>query len=314
MRGTIGAFACASALLLTTAAQAQTYTILEGTLTPSGRGRSAPLTGYFDGSLFESDPPGDSEAHTILVDDFAFRAGDRSYGPRQPIEYDGLTPVLFAEIANHIRVEGDTARLAHLRSGGERVGAVEDEVTFRFLEFRSGGGQALGQLPGSPLPRRLHLRGTLHEVDQRFQILNDDCSFPTLPLPPRPPRLPDGGSVIIAGGSNVSLSLTDFEIDPGATVEFQPPRGGSVHLSRVTGNGGVGIDGALRGASSVVLLNPARIELGLVARAASQAAPAPSLEELGILAPEGAEVTFDALGALRVTSEGDLYVEGSFPE
>jgi hypothetical protein len=36
----------------------------------------------------------------------------------------------------------------------------------------------------------------------------------------------------------------------------------------------------------------------------------PSLAELGISAPAGAELTFDDAGALTVSSDGDLYVEG----
>ena len=40
----------------------------------------------------------------------------------------------------------------------------------------------------------------------------------------------------------------------------------------------------------------------------------PTLEELGIRAPDGAEVSFDANGVLTVTGQGDLYVEGVFPE
>ena len=42
-------------------------------------------------------------------------------------------------------------------------------------------------------------------------------------------------------------------------------------------------------------------------------APAPTLEQLGIRAPDGAEISFEA-GALRVSSSGDLFVEGTISE
>ena len=41
--------------------------------------------------------------------------------------------------------------------------------------------------------------------------------------------------------------------------------------------------------------------------------PTPTLEQLGMRAPDGAEITLEG-GALRVTSTGDLFVEGTLPE
>jgi hypothetical protein len=43
-------------------------------------------------------------------------------------------------------------------------------------------------------------------------------------------------------------------------------------------------------------------------------ATAPTLEQLGIRAPEGAEISLDEHGALLLESTGDLFVEGTLPE
>jgi hypothetical protein len=50
-----------------------------------------------------------------------------------------------------------------------------------------------------------------------------------------------------------------------------------------------------------------------VVAAAADPLPAPTLEELGISAPDGAIVTFDTDGVLTITSDGDLFIEGPFP-
>jgi hypothetical protein len=84
----------------------------------------------------------------------------------------------------------------------------------------------------------------------------------------------------------------------------------------VTG-GDASIDGTLETGGSVVILNPVSLDLtGVTARPTSPLAtasrsvePAPSLEELGITAPAGAEVSYED-GALTVTSEGDLVIAG----
>jgi len=68
--------------------------------------------------------------------------------------------ILFLEVADQINLHGDDVRLIQMRSGGELVGSSDDEVSFRFLDFRSGpsgGGEAIGQLDDGVLPRRLQL-------------------------------------------------------------------------------------------------------------------------------------------------------------
>jgi hypothetical protein len=84
--------ACAVGLLLgSTQAGAQSYQVLDGNLTDLATGQTRALTGWFDASLSEFSDP--SVPPTVLiVDDFAFQAGERSFTPRGPIELDGLTP------------------------------------------------------------------------------------------------------------------------------------------------------------------------------------------------------------------------------
>ena len=117
------------------------------------------LTGAFDASSIDAGSLGRLELTPLLVDDFAFQSGDHTFTPNEPIEFEGLTPLLFLELADQINLHGDDVELIHMRSGGELVGSSHDEVTFRFLDFRagaSGGGQAIGQLAvrrSASLPR-----------------------------------------------------------------------------------------------------------------------------------------------------------------
>jgi hypothetical protein len=257
----------ASTLLLAPAASAETFRILSGELTDAETGAGQALTGSFDASVFDAGEPPEGllaveigGSGNLLVDSFQLEAGGRSFTPRAPIEYEGLTPVFFPEPANQINVEEDgSLGLVFLRSGGELVAESEDEVTFRFLDFR-GSGSAAGEIGDAGLPRRLELHGTLYEVDQRFRVLRgDDCGLPGLP--------PFGGG------------------DGGAVIE-------------IGGGGNLVVDGG------VVLASPQAVVFGPVTSAA-----APTLEELGISAPSGAEVSYDDFGALTVTTEGDLVIE-----
>ena len=61
------------------------------------------------------------------------------------------------------------------------------------------------------------------------------------------------------------------------------------------------------GGGEVVLLNPVASPLGHIGAGAT-----PTLESLGITAPDGAVVSYDDItGELTVTSEGDLFIEGA---
>ncbi len=278
-------------------AQAETYEILEGTLTSTETGVTRILTGAFDASPFFGATPG---LTSLRVDEFAIQAGDHSFTPNTPIEFLGLTPILFIELADQINLQGDDVGLIQMRSGGELIASSAAEATFRFLDFTSGGGRAIGQLGDGVLPRRLQLEGTLYEVDQTFRIVQGPCI-----LPPIAPTPPDGG-VIVIGGGNVIIEHGSFDIHPEETVEFVQP-GGSVGVrSRVTG-GSSTIEGELQGGGEVVLLNPVALPLGRIGAGAT-----PTLESLGITAPDGAVVSYDDVtGELTVTSEGDLFIDGA---
>jgi filamentous hemagglutinin family protein len=280
-------------------ARAETYQILEGTLSWHEVGRNAPLSGSFD--AFPAAAGASADLTPLLVGGFALQVGERSFTPSPPVEFDGLTPILFVEIADQINLQGDAVGLVHLRSGGELVGASGEQVTFRFLDFRSGpsgGGHAVGRLVDGVLPRRLELEGTLYEIDQTFQIERGPCAVP--PVPEAPP----GGGGVVIGAGGVVVQYESFEI-VGETVELVQPGAGGVP-SRVTG-GGSSIGGELHAGGEVSFVNPAGVQFGSVSAGA-----APSLEALGITAPDGASVSYaDATGELAVTSEGDLFVEGS---
>jgi len=316
MRSTILALACAGGLAAATAAGAETYSILEGAISDAVTGKTSSLTGTFEARL-ALDTPADLATSTVHIDDFEFQADGRSFSPRQPIEYDGRKPVLWLEVAYQIRLMGDIVSWMHLRSGGELVAESEDEVTFRFLEFRSdasSGSRAVGQLPHSALPRRFQLRGTLHEVDQTFRIPSDDCMRIALPVRLPPPGVGEiaigaGGIDLVSGGAVVSFNFSRFQ-----TIDFHQPQGGSLQVSRVTGGELAIVGGELQGSDGVYIVNPRGVVLGGGGGASADPLDVPTLEELGITAPDGAEVTLDANGVLTIASDGDLLIEGPFPE
>jgi filamentous hemagglutinin family protein len=123
-----------------------------------------------------------------------------------------------------------------------------------------------------------------------------------IPLPPG-----DGGGVIIGGGGVIiggsTVAFESFEIGTGALATLQPT-GPAALRRRVTRGLASTLEGRLQVDPSAVLLDPAGVGF------ASASAPAPTLAELGITAPSGAEVSFDPAGALSVFSTGDLIVAG----
>lgn len=187
-----------------------------------------------------------------------------------PTPYLGLAAV---SLADQLHVDGDAVVFLLLQAGGV-VEEADGDVTIRTVEFRadrSDGGRALGELPEGPEPRRLDLQGRLFQVDRTFRI-SPSCTLPLL-VP-----LPDGGG--------------------GTALPPRVPDGGSVLSPPV-----------LTGGPSDTDTTPLATAAGTLA--ASQASPdVPTLDELGITAPDGAEVSFDASGALVVSSEGDLLVAG----
>ena len=288
-----------------TNAGAETYQILEGSVFAREIGWNEPLTGSFEATPFAPGSFGTEDLTPLHVPDFAMQAGDHVFRPNPPIGFDGLRPALFLEVADQITLLGDEVGLIRMRSGGERVDSSDDHVTFRFLDFRSrpsGERHAIGQLGDSVLPRRLHLEGTLYEVEQSFEVVRGPCLLP--PAPTLPPG--DGGGIVIGGGGNVFHEFDGFDIDPDETVQFVPPGGSGGVITRVTGDGS-SIGGELQGGGQVVIVNPAGVEFGPVT-----AGTAPTLEQLEITAPDGAIVSYDEVtGDLTVTSEGDLFIDGT---
>lgn len=295
-------------------AAAETYTIRQGSLIDAATGETRSLSGAFDASVFEVEGAAEPAPTVLIVDDFQLESGAQSFVPARAVEYDGRRP-LFGDLilANQIQLEDGSVTLALLRAGGEVVAESDDLVTFRFFEFRadaSPAGRASGRLGDGSLPRSLSLEGTLYEVEQSYSVPDaSTCPSPSL----------GGGGVII--GSDPLVLWEPFDIEASGTVEFQPPTSGAV-ITRVIGGDPVQIEGDLRVDGSVYLLSPA----GVVYDSSFAALPlsisneftpvpvVPTLEQLGMRAPGGAVVTFDATGALRVDATGDLFVEGVFPE
>jgi hypothetical protein len=253
-RGT-AALSLACVLLLAPPAAAETYRVLVGALSDA-EGPQQAFSGWLEASAFPRLFPASGPPQGLVVSDFSLLAGSEPLMPRQPIEYQGLTPILRVELADQLQLEGSAVPWLRLRSGGELVAEGEGEVTFRFLELRgeeTDGGHGVGTLDDSGLPRRLHLAGRLVEVEESFQVLDRDCL---------PPPAPGGG-----GGGGVIISFDAFDLAGEETLAFEPPRGA--------------------------------VTLAL----------APSLDELGITAPSGAEVTLVG-GVLTVETPGDLLVAG----
>jgi filamentous hemagglutinin family protein len=283
---------CVGGLVLgAAAAGAESWSVVEGRI--SIHGKKLPLSGAFEGSEFEPEPP-DGDTPTVLnLDDFAFTAGRRELTPPTPIEYDGLVPVHYLQIADAILLEGEQVVFLRVRSGGKLVDESDDEVTFRFLELRGDaedGGYAIGRLPDTGLPRRLVLKGDVYEVEQSFGLPAEACSE-------TPPT--GGGN---AGSGGAIISYQRFDTGAQEQVQFVRP-GGAAVLNRIHA-GSSQISGQLVSGGSVYLVNPAGVVF-----ASTSAAP-PTLDELGIQAAADAEVQIEAPDVLRITSSGDLVIDG----
>jgi hypothetical protein len=120
MRSLILASVCVSGLLLATGGGAEDYTVVEGTLSDTASGESEALTGGFEARIFGS-PPEEVTTSVAIIDDFELQAGDRTFLPREPIEYDGQVPFLYLEVANQINFDEQRVSLFRIRSGGDLV-------------------------------------------------------------------------------------------------------------------------------------------------------------------------------------------------
>jgi len=313
-------------LLLAAVSSAEEYAIVDGNFTDAATGESVALSGSL-----EIDPLGvplgdDSVFH--LINDFELQAGDETFLPSLPAEFDGKVPILFLRVADQILFSSGQARLFHVRAGGELVEVNGDEVTFRYFDFDAGsaiGPLVTGSEPGAEPPQRFNLQGTVYRVDQTFRI--DEGTCPPILIPP--PTLPPGGGVIIHGGASIFDRFEVFDLSMSETAQFIPAPGGAV-LTRVTVGSQSSINGTIRIAPSadIYFANPSSVFFGQTQTiddsidfavthgltiSTASTHPVPTLEELNITAPDGAVITFEA-GLLSIVSEGDLTLFGPFPE
>ncbi len=314
-------------LLLAVVSSAEEYSIVEGNVTDAATGESVALTGSL-----ELDPIGTplSDGTTLhRIDDFELNAGDQMFLPRLPVEYNGKVPlILLLQFADQIYLASDRVNGFRLRAGGDLVEVNGDEVTFRFFDFRStsaAGSSVSSHFPGSPLPRRFHLEGTLYQVDETYRVNEGTC----LPILIPPPTTPPGGGVIIIGENLILHSLEVFDLSLSETAQFIPPLGGTV-LTRVTGGSQSSIHGSISispRSGDVFILNPTGVsfsdsrvinvfdDVAITVQPifATSEHPVPTLEELSISAPNGAMISFEN-GLLSVESDGDLTLFGPIPE
>ncbi len=328
----------AGGLLLAAGASAEEYSIVEGSFTDAVTGESAALTGGLEIEL-PGTPLADNTSLHIIAD-FEFQAGDQTFFPRLPVEYDGQLPIAFLQASDQINFGPDGVGLFRIRSGGDLVEVKDDEVTFRYFDFEStdaSSSSVSGPLPSSELPRRFALQGSLYQVDQSFRIYDRLCPPIRVPPPFAPPPpggrlILDGGGVILRDGGVIASGGGDLILRSSASIG---PSAGQNVPTRVTGGGisligwGIGSDpdahlylvdpSAVGIGEPRVVVNPARTRLDdpLTSTATLIVAAAhvlPTLEELNIGAPDGAEISFDDDGLLTVESSGDLTLSGSPPE
>ncbi|MBW2420216.1 MAG: hypothetical protein JRH19_16875, partial [Deltaproteobacteria bacterium] len=287
--------------------------------------KSHELTGWFDARFSPYTPP-ESETDVAILDDFEFQVGGRSFGPRKPIRWQGKTPFLRVEIADNIHFDDERVHFFWIRSGGDIVEETDDEVTFRHFDFRSGdtgGGRVSGVDPESGLPQRFYLRGTVHQVDQTFHAPETCDPFIVWPPPPVVPG--DGGVIIIAqppiGPVDGGVTLTQAPADPGLVINTLtiPP---ALSVNRVTSGSSSTISGTLRAPGSAIMANTAGISgnrvgavFEMVTMPGLSLVSPPSLEDLNIWAPDGADLAYDAEdGVLTIESDGDIHLDGPFPD
>lgn len=332
-------------------ATAVRYEVVEGEITYTESGETKPLEGFLNAGRPEF--PNDIEGSEILIiDDFELVADGQHFGPGAPVEYEGFRPAVWVANTLHLAEDGAIPYFM-LRSGGELVGADDDTVTFRFIDWwgNPDSNSTRGTLSNG-LPARINSRGELIAVEQSYRLPAEACPIPTAVLdppiltPPEPQPCTgcQAGSVIsvvspgigiISGGIQTGVTLTITNSGPlisGATIPERPAGGGSASISVVGGS--TLIAGALRpGIVGAVdpMLRPGA-DVGAIAIIAATSAPplgddeassilgsvrVPSgeltLEALGMSAPSGATIVFED-GVLTIRTEGDLRVDGPIPQ
>ncbi len=225
-RGAVGALAFA----LATGAHAETWEVLLGSLGEAGAERE--LTGWFEAEPASFDPGEDRRVY--FVSDFTFAAGDDAFTPAPESEFDGLPALLIVVLLDQIGLVGDDVALVRFRAGGEVVAFDDETVTFRFLDFRTwsfsdpgvlvDAGDAVGTL--GDVPRRLHLSGTLYEVEETFELRREPCGGGLAP-----PVSGPGLSVVDARDLGHSLASFDLAAHEPASFTATSGSGGIVLAS-----------------------------------------------------------------------------------
>jgi hypothetical protein len=303
MRRRLTTLLCTTALLAAAGnASATPYRVAPGSAFEPEAEAPEPAGGAFEISPLADDSgvvPG-----ALRIDDFVLELGEDSFGPRGPVDFEGLN-ALDLRIAGRIQFEGDVVTFAFFQAGGELIGADDTQVGFRFLEFRAEGpdaGQLVGELADGG-PRRILLSGRLSEVDQYYRLPPEVC--PVI-VPPTLPPAPGGGGISIGGGGTIEIvqpatgglvhDFEEFDIEADERVVFRAPAHRS-DLRGASGKGAAALLGRMAPSGLSVTANLAGVPV------------TPSLAELGITAPEGAKVSYDG-SQLTIVTSGELFIAG----
>jgi filamentous hemagglutinin family protein len=131
-----------------------------------------------------------------------------------------------------------------------------------------------------------------------------------------------GGVVVALNAATTLHSYEPFDVSSRKSARFAEPRVARAPLGRVTGRSPSTISGTLRAPGSAIIANTAGLSVNRVGAVFEMVtAPGlslvthPSLEDLHITAPDGADVGYDAEdGVLTVESDGDIFLDGPFPD
>ena len=263
-------------------------------------------------------------------------------GSGPPLLPNALVPPNILVSFSRMLLDGDEVEEMRLAAGGDPFDSNADEVTFRFYEFVMDESEhdARGFLPmhlsgrrgdddsdehdddeeehegnAAGLPGEIEVEGQLFVWDGTYAILSADACREQRPvLRPGPP---DGGGVIIRQDPG------ELEIGlPPQTRPHPPPDGGAVVI--IGGGGGdleISLPPESRPLSDAgrglrfnafgLIRSPDFVDGPIDVFEFVDLFAVPSLEDLQMEAPLGAEVSFDDAGVLTVTTSGDLFWTGA---
>ncbi len=326
----------ALALIMHPSAWADTYSLVEGSLSLDETGRTDDLKGLMHLSVLGS-LPGDP-LQVVRVHSFYLDAGEDTFEPAGLPQYGDL-PVIgpgpggvffpnFLLPSSRILLEDGDVEEMLLTAGGEPFDSDSDQVTFRFHDFvvddseHASRGFLPMNLPGrhddddheseeeeeseehegedddehdahrhhddedevdeAGLPGELEAEGRLFAWERTYAILTAEECRGQSPLPPFEP--PEGGAVIIGLETSVPFLSRPF-LDTGRPL-------GLVWMP-------------------LVLVSPDFIDGPIDIFDFVDPSATPSLAQLQMEAPQGADMSFDASGILIVSTDGDLYWSGA---